>query len=30
MKAKMHEQGYDPGSKTDRVAFKENVLQAVA
>jgi len=30
MKAKMQEHGYDPGSKTDREAFKMNVLQAVA
>ena len=30
MKAKMQEQGYDPNSKTDRVAFKTNVLTAVA
>jgi DNA-binding protein H-NS len=30
MKAKMQEQGYDPNSKTDRVAFKTNVLKAVA
>jgi DNA-binding protein H-NS len=30
MKAKMQEQGYDPGSKTDRETFKANVLKAVA
>jgi DNA-binding protein H-NS len=30
MKAKMQEHGYDPGSKTDREAFKMNVLKAVA
>jgi DNA-binding protein H-NS len=30
MKAKMQEHGYDPSSKTDREAFKANVLQAVA
>jgi DNA-binding protein H-NS len=29
MKQKMHEQGYDPSSKTDREAFKSNYLQAV-
>lgn len=29
MKQKMREQGYDPGLKADRVAFKENSLQAV-
>jgi DNA-binding protein H-NS len=29
MKQKMHEQGYDPSSKTDREAFKTNYLQAV-
>jgi hypothetical protein len=26
----MQEQGYDPGSKTDRETFKANVLKAVA
>jgi DNA-binding protein H-NS len=30
MKVKMQEQGYDPGSKTDRETFKANVLKAVA
>lgn len=29
MKQKMQEQGYDPTSKTDREAFKENSLQAI-
>lgn len=29
MKQKMQEQGYDPGSKQDREAFKANYLQAV-
>ncbi|WP_295399449.1 H-NS histone family protein [uncultured Thiocystis sp.] len=29
MKQKMQEQGYDPGSKADRVAFKANSLQAI-
>lgn len=28
MKQKMQEQGYDPGSKQDREAFKANYLQA--
>lgn len=28
MKAKMHEQGYDPSVKADREAFKANYLQA--
>jgi DNA-binding protein H-NS len=30
MKAKMQAQGYDPDSRTDRAAFKTNVLKAVA
>ncbi|AFL72734.1 H-NS histone family protein [Thiocystis violascens] len=29
MKQKMQEQGYDPKSKSDREAFKENSLQAI-
>jgi DNA-binding protein H-NS len=29
MKQKMQEQGYDPGSRADREAFKANYLQAV-
>jgi DNA-binding protein H-NS len=29
MKEKMQEQGYDPGSKADREAFKANYLQAI-
>lgn len=29
MKQKMQEQGYDPGSKADREAFKANSLQAI-